>query len=262
MGALYLLNSFTYSRTFDLASGHLETNNGDNSRVNFANPSADYGPSGYDQPLANTTSIVWDLPYGHGRKYGSQSNTFMNLALGGWQLTVINTMTSGLPYNLTYSSSATSSSVAQGGPSGVTQSTVGPLFTTDLASLRPQRVGGAKIVNPASARVKTATSLTGYLNRASLDYPSYTLYGSTSAYGNVSRNIFRSYSFYQTDLGIDKAFPLWKESTNLDFRAEAFNVLNKVNYQAPDGNISNGSFGSITNYYPPRQLQLAAKFIF
>ena len=71
VGALYLLNSFTWSRSFDLASGHLETSNNDNSRVNFANPRNDYGPSGYDQPINNTTSIVYDLPYGHGRKYRS-----------------------------------------------------------------------------------------------------------------------------------------------------------------------------------------------
>jgi hypothetical protein len=48
----------------------------------------------------------------------------------------------------------------------------------------------------------------------------------------------------------------------LDFRAEAFNVLNKVNYQAPDGNVSNSTFGSITSAYPARQYQFAAKLIF
>ena len=165
-------------------------------------------------------------------------------------MTVINTMSSGLPYNLNYNGSSSASN------------STGPLFTTDLVTLRPQHINNLPIVNPASSRVKTATALTGYLNRASLDFPSYALYGNTSAYGNVSRNILRSYAFYQTDLGIHKAFPLWHEGTTFDFRAEAFNVLNKVNYQAPDGNISNGSFGTIVNYYPARQLQLAAKIIF
>jgi hypothetical protein len=245
-GPLYLLNSFTYSRAFDISSGHLETSNGDNSRVNYANPRNDYGPSGYDQPLNNTTSAVWDLPYGHGRKYGAKSNTFVNTALGGWQLTLINTMTSGLPFNLTYSSN-----------------TSNQLYTTDLVTFRPQMVvaGGAPIKAAASNRVKTTTALNGYLDKTNLAVPSITL-GNTSPYGNISRNKFRSYAFFQTDLGIHKAFPLWKESTTLDFRAEAFNVLNKVNYQAPDGNISNSTFGTITGYYPPRQLQLAAKFIF
>jgi hypothetical protein len=258
-GALYLLNSFTYGRTFDISGGHLETSNGDNSRVNYLNPRADYGPSGYDQPLADTTSIVYDLPYGHGRHFGNSSNAIANTLLGGWQLTTVNTMTSGLPVNLNYSSSATSGSVANGAPGA---SGVAPLYGTDLVSLRPQHIAGTSIKAPSSNIAKTSTALTGYLARSSYDFPSYSLYGNTTAYGNVSRNNIRSFSFFQTDLGVHKAFPLWNEATKLEFRAEAFNVLNKVNYQAPDGNISNGSFGNITSAYPARQLQLAAKFLF
>ena len=259
VGALYLLNSFTYSRTFDLSSGHLETSNGDNSRVNFANPRNDYGPSGYDQPLANTTSIVYDLPYGHGRRYGKDSNAIVNGVLGGWQVTTVNTMTSGLPMNINYSSSATSGTVATGGAGA---SAVGPLFTSDLVTLRPQHIAGTPLKAPSSNIVKTATALTGYLARSSYDFPSYSLYGNTSAYGNVSRNSLRSYAFFQTDLGLHKDFRLWSEASKLEFRAEAFNVLNKVNYQAPDPNISDGGFGAITSAYPARQLQLAAKVIF
>jgi len=259
-GALYLLNSFTYSRTFDLSSGHLESSNGDNSRVNFANPRNDYGPSGYDQPLANTTSIVYDLPYGHGRRFGSSANMVANTLLGGWQLTTVNTMTSGLPVNINYSSSASSGTVATGGAGA---SAVGPLFTTDLVTLRPQHIANTPVKALSSNIVKTAGgAMTGYLARSSYDFPSNSLYGNTTAYGNVSRNSVRSFSFFQTDLGVHKAFPLWNEATKLEFRAEAFNILNKVNYQAPDGNISNGSFGSITSAYPARQLQLAAKFLF
>ena len=56
----YFLNSFTWSRTRDNASGHLETANGDNSRVNFANVDAEFGTSGYDQPLNNVTTAVWE----------------------------------------------------------------------------------------------------------------------------------------------------------------------------------------------------------
>jgi hypothetical protein len=213
--------------------------------VNFANPRGDYGPSGYDQPINNTTSIVYDLPYGHGRRYGSKSNGVVNAVLGGWQTTIINTMTSGLPFNFTYSSS-----------------TSNPLYTTDLVTFRPQlTLGTANIKAPASKRVKTATALNGYLDKTYLAIPSVVL-GNTSPYGNVSRNKLRSYAYFNTDLGLHKAFNLWSESSKFDFRAEAFNVLNHVNYQAPDGNISNGSFGTITSAYPPRQLQLAAKIIF
>ena len=68
---LYLLNSFTWSRARDNASGHLETANGDNSRVNYANIAGEFGLSGYNQPLNNTTSVVWELPFGAGRRWGN-----------------------------------------------------------------------------------------------------------------------------------------------------------------------------------------------
>ena len=245
LGALYVLNSFTYSRTFDLASGHLDTPNNDNSRVNFANPRNDYGPSAYDQPLNNTTSIVYDLPYGHGRKFGTNSNAIVNAVLGGWQTNVINTMTSGQPFNLTYSTSSSN-----------------PLYTTDLVTFRPQlTLSTASIKAPASNRTKSATALNGYLDKTYLAVPTVAL-GNTTPYGNVSRNKLRSYAYFNTDLGLHKDFRLWSEASRLEFRAEAFNVLNQVNYQAPDGNISNGSFGTITSAFPPRQLQLAAKIVF
>jgi hypothetical protein len=236
---LYLLNSFTYGRIFDISSGHLETAGGDNSRVNYANPSRDYGPGGYDQPLADTLSIVYDLPYGHGRKWGGSSGRLTNTALGGWQLTLINTMTSGLPVNITYSLSSSS-----------------PLYVSDLVTYRPQRLNNGRIKGPSSGRVKTATTVNNYFVPANLTTPT------TYPWGNVTRNSERSNAFYQADLGLHKAFPLWSESSNFDFRAEAFNVLNKVNYQQPNSTFGGSSFGQITGAYPARQLQLAAKIIF
>ncbi len=236
---LYLLNSFTWSRGFDISSGHLETNGGDNSRVNYANPSRDYGPSGYDQPLADTLSLVYDLPYGHGRHFGASSNTLTNAILGGWQLTLINTMTSGLPVNLNYSLSSSSS-----------------LYVSDLVTFRPNKNGSAK--GPSSGFVKTATSLNNYLVGTNLSIPT------TNAWGTASRNSERGPAYYQTDLGLHKAFPLWNDASTVDFRAEAFNLLNKVNYTTPNSTYAAGStsFGAITGSYPARQLQLAAKIIF
>ena len=62
-------------------------------------------------------------------------------------------------------------------------------------------------------------------------------------------------SFNQLDVGLHKSFRRWNEHSSFDLRGEAFNVLNKVNYMAPNSNRSSGSFGSITSYFPPRQLQ-------
>ena len=104
---LYLLNSFTWSRARDNASGHLEVQNGDNSRVNYRDLEAEFGRSGYDQPLNNTTSFVWELPFGKGRRSRTNLNPVMEGILGGWRLVGINTMTSGVPINLSYSPAAT-----------------------------------------------------------------------------------------------------------------------------------------------------------
>jgi hypothetical protein len=253
MGALYLLNSFTYSRAFDLASGHLDTNNGDNSRVNFANPRNDYGPSSYDQPIDNTTSVVYDLPYGRGRHWGHEAHGFMQEALGGWQVTMINTMTSGMPFNFTYSSSSTNAQT-------------GTLFTTDLATLRPQHINGTPWRNPKSAFTKTnnKASLQNYLPFSSYALPSFATYGNTSAYGNVSRNKLRGFLYFDTDFGLHKQFDVTAERVKLDFRAEMFNALNVTNWQAPDGALTdgNGSFGSIGSFFPQREVQFAAKVIF
>jgi len=241
---LYLLNSFTWGRTFDLSAGHLEANNGDNSRVNFANPSSDYGRSNYDQPLNNTTAIIYDLPYGKGRRFGNSSPWAMNALLGGWQVTVINNMNSGLPTNLSYNNPTSSNT-----------------NVTDLYTYRPNVVGNP--IAPPSNRAKTSTALNGYLLKSTgPGVPGASAPSTVSPFGNAQRNMVVGPAFFQTDLGLHKAFPLWREGSTFDFRAEAFNVLNKVNYQAPDGNVSNSTFGSITAAYPARQLQLAAKIIF
>jgi hypothetical protein len=81
-------------------------------------------------------------------------------------------------------------------------------------------------------------------------------------YGNAGRNSLRDYSFNELDLGVHKGFRLWNETSLLDIRGEAFNLLNHVNYTAPDSNRSDGAFGSITGFFPPRQLQVAAKLVF
>jgi len=234
---LYLLNSFSYSRAIDNASGHLDTPNNDNSRVNLANLKGETGESAYDQPLNDTLTAIWDLPYGKGRQFGSGSNRLMQTVLGGWQLSAVNTATSGQPVNLIYSE-----------PS--------QFDVSDLLNYRPNVTGNP--INPSSSRVKTATALTLFLNPATVSVPT----DITKPYGNAGRNSLRDFAFHQFDTGLHKAFPLWSDASNLDFRAEAFNVLNQVNYGAPDSNRSDGGYGSITSAFPARQLQLALKLIF
>lgn len=236
-GGLYLLNSFTWSHAIDNASGHLDTPNGDNSRVNLANLNGERGQSAYNQPINETLSLVWDLPFGSGRQFGNTMLRALDTVLGGWQMTAINTDTSGQPVNLYYSPSAA--------------------FTLSPLLVQRPNVSGNPI-SPSSKWTKTSTALNNYLNSATVTTPT----NAAQAYGNAGRNSLRDMTFNQLDLGLHKGFHLWNEKSLLDVRGEAFNLFNHVNYEAPNSSSNSSSFGSITSFFPPRQLQVAAKLSF
>jgi Carboxypeptidase regulatory-like domain/TonB dependent receptor-like, beta-barrel/TonB-dependent Receptor Plug Domain len=229
---LYLLNSFTYSRARDNASGHLEVQNGDNSRVNYRDLEGEFGRSGYDQPLNNTTSFVWELPFGRGHKFATNLNPVLEGVLGGWRVVGINTMTSGVPINLSY------------GPSSTFNVSGSPTY-------RPNLTGDP--VTPSGQR-----TISNYLNSATVEIPT----DRTQPFGNAPRNAARSDPFYQLDLGLHKTFGLGRDQTRLEARVEAFNLLNKTNFGPANGNRSSSSFGAITSTSVARQIQLGLKFYF
>jgi hypothetical protein len=229
---LYLLNSFTWSKALDDAPGHLEAYNGDQTRVNFANIANDKGLSNYNQPLNDTVSLIWELPFGKGRQFGNSAGKLMQGALGGWEMTAIDTATSGLPVNLTYS------------PTSQFQVSTAPNYRPNVAC------------DPVTPQGQRTTS--NYLNKSCVSVPT----DPSHPWGNAGRNSVRSYPFYQLDIGLHKQFGLGGETRKLEFRAEAFNILNQTNFQAPNSNISSSAFGSITSTFPARQLQFAMKILF
>jgi hypothetical protein len=229
---LYLLNSLTWSRARDNASGHLEVQNNDNSRVNYRDLESEFGRSGYDQPLNNTTSFVWELPFGKDRKFAANLHPVAEGILGGWRLVGINTMTSGVPINLSYSP-ATAFSVS-GSP-----------------TYRPNLTGDP--VTPSGQR-----TIANYLNPATVEIPT----DRTQPFGDAARNVARADPFFQLDLGLHKNFGLGRDQTRIEARVEAFNLLNKTNFGAANGNRSASSFGAITSTSVARQIQLGLKLYF
>jgi len=239
---IYMINSFTWSHAMDDASGHLEEDDGDSEYVNLYNIAGDRGRSSDDQPINETLAITYDLPYGKGCRFGAGAPRILQEIAGGWQTSLINQYTSGLPVNLTY--------VATG--NALTAQAVDASL---LAAYYRANVSGNPVL-PIGSQTKTPTYRL-YLNAANVSSPTAV----NQPFGNAARNSVRAPNYDTLDLSIHKSFDLWK-STALQFRVDSFNTLNHVNYQAPDGVVTDTTFGQITTAYPARELQGAFKLIF
>lgn len=258
---IFLINSFTWSRGIDLASADLEAQNGDGALVNKYNPAGDRGPSGYNQPLNDTTSVIADLPFGHGHRLGSTAPGWEQQFIGGWELTGINVVTSGVPININYTPSSNQ----------VVSTTSQPYALRPNFTSTPSAVYGHKLV-------KTASSLNGYFiaGTGSAPPPGVSIPSGAQIFGTAGRNALRGPAFGQFDLSAHKKFTLPNERYNAEFRIEAFNVLNATNYinpstivgsvnstsGVPSYNTGFGTFSGATSVYPSRQVQLVLRLAF
>ena len=80
-------------------------------------------------------------------------------------------------------------------------------------------------------------------------------------YGDSSRNSQFGPGLVNTDFSAFKNIPAWKES-NVQFRAEFFNLFNNVNLSNPNGSMTSSLFGKISNSATARQIQFALKYTF
>jgi hypothetical protein len=238
---LYFLNSFTWSHAMGDSEQVLEALN----TYQAANPQNindlhnEFGPTDFDVKLLDITSLVYDLPFGRGRQFGSHLNPVLDAVLGGWELNTINTANTGLPVSINYN------------PSGANDVTGLPQNADyrGVALLRPNVSGSAV---SQSTPQSLLTYFAGY---------TFTTPPASAPFGNLGRNAFRTPGLEQWDLGVDKNFFI-REKIRLQFRSEFFNVLNHTNFGNP-GNVStSGSFGTITTTYPPRQIQFGLKLMF
>jgi hypothetical protein len=86
----------------------------------------------------------------------------------------------------------------------------------------------------------------------------------TGTIGNTPRNPVYGPHYRHVDFSLIKTFPI-HEATNLEFRAEGYNITNTANFATPNASLSNATFGKITamsTAYTPRVLQFALKLAF
>ena len=235
----YFLNSFTWSKALGDSEQALETASGQAlaNPQNIYNLAAERGPSSFDVTVMNTTSFVYQLPFGKGRKFGASWNRLLDGAAGGWEVNTINTANTGLPVNVVYAPAAAND------------------VTGRIPDYRGESVMRPNVVgNPTDLR--SGDAIDHYFDPAAFQVPS-----ASAPFGNSGRNAYRTPSFNQWDLAVDKEFAI-REDMALQFRSEFFNVLNHTNFGFPDATITDAAFGTIRQTYPARQIQFALKLLF
>jgi hypothetical protein len=244
---LYFLNSFTWSKAMGNSEQELEVPSG----VTVANPqnirnlAAEWGPSSYDIKLINVSSVVYQLPFGKGKKIGASWNPVVNGVLGGWELTAINTANTGEPINILFN------------PASDVDNTGRISDFRGATTFRPNLIGDSSSA-PGASRLDSYFSPNPANPKAA-----FAVTTAGQPYGNLGRNAFRAPQFEQLDLGVYKNFPIpLREGMSLQFRSEFFNILNHTNFRPPEPNYSSAAFGTIRSTYIPRQIQFAMKLSF
>ena len=225
---LYFLNSFTWGKALGDSEQALEyySNLTGANPQNIRNLAAERGPSSYDVKFINVTSVLYQLPFGKGRKYMSRVNPILDAVLGGWDVNAINTANTGLPVNVYYSPTAAND------------------VTGAIAEYRGQAFVRPNVSGSAASQ-STPQSLLTYFAGYTFTTPP-----ASAPFGNAGRNAFRAPGVEQLDLAVNKNFRI-TEGIRLQFRSEFFNVLNHTNFGPPGNILGNSAFGTITKLLPP-----------
>ena len=200
-------------------------------RRNPYNRSVDYGTSDTNQENAFSAAFTLQSPF------TSNSNKWVSSLAGGWALNGIAQIASGWPYTITNS----------GDPENV-------------GSISQERVN--VVGNPNSGSGLKTPAHWFNVNAFAIQAP-YT-------YGNEKVNPLTSDGTKNLDLSLFRTFHVGLgESRYFEFRAESFNLFNRVMFSIPNSALGGANFGAVTGssnnggqQNQPRQLQLALKFIY
>jgi hypothetical protein len=231
---LYALIAYTYSKNFDngLADGLGSTIGA----LYYPLPDSRQADKGLSQIALThnfTGSVVYDLPFGRGKRYGNDWNGAENAVFGNWQVNVIEHITSGFPLFI----------VNSGNGSGVNFQWNGEALN------RPNRICNGRLSN---------WTVQEFFNPAC--FPA----APSGELGNSDRTPLSGPGFVNTDLSAVKNFPLpFREGALLQFRAEFFNLFNTPQFAQPGTDLNTPGLGQITGTVNnPRLIQFALKLTF
>ena len=194
------------------------------------NLQAEYGPSEFDVRHRFVASYIWELPFGRGRRWGKDWGPAMELAFGGWQVTGIHVLQSGLALTATL---AGANVVNLGGE----------------RRARPNLVGDPEL--PESER-----TLARWFNT-----DAFAAFAVPQAFGNAGVGIMRGPGAANFDFSFAKNFQV-TDRRSFQFRTEVFNAFNHPNFGPPNIARDSSGFGQILSAAPARIVQFGLKFYF
>jgi hypothetical protein len=195
------------------------------------NVAADRGPAEFDVRHRFVASYVWELPFGRGRRFGGSWNPVVDAVLGGWQVSGIHTLQSGLALTATLGGSTV-------------------LNLGGERRARPNLVGDPEL--PADQR-----TIQRWFNTDAFAVFS----PAPQAFGNAGVGIMRGPGYANFDFTFAKSFHL-TDRRRFELRAELFNAFNRVNYGPPNIQRESAGFGQILSASNARIVQLGLKFYF
>ncbi len=214
---------------------------------NTYNLRADYGPSQLDRTQIFTTNFVWEFPW------MIEQRGVLGHILGGWQTSGIINIYGGLPLTVI--------------TSGLDPA--GQAIPAGAASARPDLIG-----DPNGAKGIDFQSGATWFNTAAFEHVCPSVAGPkviqltpttfqciNSRPGNSPRGVVRGPGFNRVDLSLFKNIKI-TEQVRLQFRTETFNLFNHTNPNAVSTTVGAATFGRITSYRDPRELQFGLKLNF
>jgi len=226
--------NYTLSHSIDNASAAEGGSGIDGASIqNIFNPGQFRGSSDFDIRNLVNANVVYELPFGKGKPLFNSAPGWVNQIIGGWQVSSIMRFASGLP------------SVVQGDY----------VWNTNywLNSLAIQSAPFKSSVQIDNNGIPSLFANTNATNSFADAYP-----GTSGA-----RALLRLAAQKNFDISISKSFKLPWEGHRIQFRAEAYNAFNNVNFIQPSLALHNPTtFGEFQNTTPPREMQFALRYEF
>jgi hypothetical protein len=234
---LQFRGNYTWSKNLDMNSGltGAQAQNQAQMILNRNDLRQDWGPSALNVASQASISALYALPFGKGQHWMGDARGFAGALIGGWQLNGIETLLSGFPFTPQI---------------GSNRSGDGDTRNPDRPSLNPAFSGPVILGSP-----------NGWFNPNAFVLPT------AGTYGDLGRGVYRGPGLAELDMSLFKTTRI-TERTNLQFRAEVFNVLNHANFDTPNATVFSGtsynpSAGLITaTATSSRQIQFGLKLFF